>query len=68
MKKKHILIVENYVLFGALLRTIAQETASQIALRNCSKEVREKPGYIGVFTGKNKKVKKTQKIKHVVEH
>ena len=26
-----------------LLRTIAQDTASQIALRDCSKEVREEP-------------------------
>jgi len=24
--------------------------ASQIALRNCSKEIREEPGYRGVFT------------------
>ena len=39
---------------GTLLRTTAWETASQIALRNCSKEVREKPGYIEVFTGKKK--------------
>ena len=38
----------------ALLRTIAWDTASQTALRNCSKEVREEPGYIGVFAGKKK--------------
>ena len=29
---------------GTLLRTIARETASQIALRSCSKEVWEEPG------------------------
>ena len=31
---------------GTLLRTIAQETASQIALRNGSKKAGEKPEYI----------------------
>ena len=30
------------------------ETASQIALRNCSEEIREEPGYPGVFAGKKK--------------
>ena len=35
-----------------LLRTDAQEAASQIALRDCSEEVRKEPGYIGVFTTK----------------
>ena len=34
---------------GALLKTVAQETASQIALRNFSKEVREEPAYIRIF-------------------
>lgn len=29
-----------------LLRTIAWETASERALRNCSEEVKEEPGYI----------------------
>ena len=37
---------------GTLLRTIAQETESQIALRICSKEVREESGYIEVFAEK----------------
>ena len=32
---------------GTLLKTIAWDTASQIALRICSKEVREEPEYIG---------------------
>ena len=47
---------------GTLLRTIAQETASQIALRICSKEVREEPGYIGAFAERQKQ------RNHVVEH
>ena len=37
-----------------LLWTIAQESASQVALRNCSKEVREEECSIGDFPGKNK--------------
>ena len=44
------------------LRTVALETASQIALRNCPREVKNEPGYIGVFA------EKTKKQKHVVEH
>ena len=31
------------------LTSLAQKTASQITLRNCSKEVREEPRYIGIF-------------------
>ena len=46
----------------ALRKTIAPETASQTALRDCSKEVREEQGCIGVFA-ENK-----QTNKHVVEH
>ena len=37
--------------------------ASQTSLRNCSKEVREEPVYIGVFAEKRKKTHT-----HVVEH
>ena len=37
-----------------LLRSIAQETASQLALKNCSKEIREEP-YMGVFAEKTNK-------------
>ena len=49
-KKTHTVQVENYVLFRDITENyIAQDTASQIALRNCSKEVREQPGYIRVF-------------------
>ena len=36
---------------GALLRTIAWETASQTTLRDCSKEVREALDIIGAFAG-----------------
>ena len=32
-----------------------------MALRDCSKEVREEPGYIGVFAGKKKCCRKTYK-------
>ena len=35
-----------------LLRTILRKITFQIALRNCSRKVREKPGYLGVFTKK----------------
>lgn len=41
-----------------LLRTVAWESASQIVLRNGSKEVRKEPGYLGIFAEK----------KYVVEH
>ena len=41
-----------------LLRTLAWDTAFQIALRDNSKEVREEPGYIAVFL-KNKQTKTT---------
>ena len=34
-----------------LLRTVAWALASQTALRNCSKEIRDDPGYRGVFVG-----------------
>ena len=47
---------------GTLLRTIAQETASQIALRDCPKEVRGEPGYIGVFAETNKQCSQTSKM------
>ena len=36
------------------LRPQAQEAASQITQRDCSEEVREEPGYIGVFATKIK--------------
>ena len=36
---------------------LSLDTASQIALRYCSKEVREEPGYIGVFVTKTRESK-----------
>ena len=51
--------------------------ASQIALRDCSKMVREEPRYVGVCAEKKKKTpqktkppknKKTQKTQNVVKH
>ena len=50
---------ECYVLFEALLNTIAWEPAFQRSLRNCSKEFREEPGYIAVFA--------EQQQQHVLE-
>ena len=35
-----------------ILRTSVQDTASQITLRGSSTEVREEPGYTGVFATK----------------
>ena len=46
---------------GNLLRTTGQETASQIALRDSSKQVREEPRYRGVFAEKKKKCSQTSK-------
>lgn len=40
-KVTHNLEVEDYVFLEAFLRTIALETISQAALRDCSREVRE---------------------------
>ena len=37
-----------------LLKTIAQESASWLALRNCYKEKRDEPGYMGVLLKSNK--------------
>ena len=52
-KNKYNIKVENYVLFSGLIENTAQETASQILLRDCSKEVREEePGHVGIFAGK----------------
>lgn len=34
---------------GTLLKTIVQETASQMGLRNHSEEIREEPGYTAFF-------------------
>ena len=44
---------ENFYLMN-LLMTVAWESDSWIALRNCSLKVREEPEYV-VFAGENKK-------------
>ena len=44
------------------MKTKAQKTASQKALRSCSEDIREEPRYIGILTGKNEIVVKHQKI------
>ena len=51
-KKMHSLKFKNFVLFGGITKDCNPETASQRAQRNCSKEVMEEIGYIGVFAGK----------------
>ena len=62
-KKKHNLKVENCVLFSGLAEDLSQETASRIALRGSSEEVREEPGYIliGVKKKPNKQIVRTLK-------
>ena len=59
----HNLEVEKNVVFEELLRTIAWETLSQKTLRNCSNEVVEETGYIGVFL-KTKQKKRKCMVKH----
>ena len=56
----HNLKAESYVLFEAWLKTIAWEPAFQRSLGNCSKEIREEPGYIAVLAEK-------QQQQHIVE-
>lgn len=58
-RKLHNLKVANYS--ETLLRTVAGKAASQISLRNCSKEQRQDPGYIGVFAKKKKTCRQTSK-------
>ena len=46
----HNLKVENYVLLGGLSENFKpREQSLKIALRDCSEEVREELGYIGVL-------------------
>ena len=52
--------VESYVLLGDPTEDYSPGN-SLSALRNCSKEVREEPEYLGVFT-------KNKQTKHVFEH
>ena len=44
MKERHNPEVENYVLFRDVTEEYSPETASQIALRNCFKDVWKEPG------------------------
>lgn len=55
-EEKHT-IYKLWVVFylGSLLKTIARETAFQMELRNCSKDMREEPGYTGIIVLKKKK-------------
>ena len=49
-EKIHNLRVTSCVLFKSLLRTVvAREIVYLTALRNCSKDIREEPGYIGIL-------------------
>ena len=43
-KKMHNLKAENYVLFSEYTEDLSRETASQRALRDYSKEIKEEPG------------------------
>ena len=56
-KKTYNLKVENCVLCRFLLRTVVRDAASQVVLSNCSKDIKEELGYIGIFAGE-KKIKK----------
>lgn len=49
---------------GILMRTIAWK---EIALRNCSEEIREEPGYPGVFAGKKKR-NLVEQLKNTANH
>ena len=53
-EKKHNLKVRIMFYSVNSWRTQAQDTASQITLTDCPREVREEPGYIGLFTTKTR--------------
>ena len=55
-KKMHGLKVGKYILLEASLRAVSWGSF-WLALRNCSKEVREEPGYMGVLAEKKPKKK-----------
>lgn len=46
--------IENYILLGGLAEDFPWKTASQTALRDGSKQVREEPEYMGVFATKSR--------------
>lgn len=50
----HTLKVESSVLSRGLPGDVSQDTASQVALRDCSEEVTEEPGSVGVSAKKTK--------------
>ena len=54
LKKTHSLKAESYVLFGGHNWGLKPGTKHSVALRACSKEVREEPGHIGVFATKTR--------------
>lgn len=54
---KHLLILNTF--FFSIKNDNKRETASQVALRNYSKEVREQPAFIGFFAVKKKNQKVT---------
>ena len=65
--KMHNLKAENDVVFEEVLKTIAWETLSQMALKNRSKEVVEETGYIGIFVeNKTKENKMWSNIKRLL--
>ena len=51
---KHNLKVENYVLFSMHTEDLTPGDSLSDSSGDCSKEVREKPGYIGVLATKIK--------------
>ena len=57
----HNLKGENFVLFGRPNQGLEPRApGSQIALRYCSQEVREDPGYVRVFATKDQGVRKSK--------
>ena len=64
--KMHNLKVENDVVFEEVLKTIAWETLSQMALKNRSKEVVEETGYIGIFVENKRKQNIWSNIKRLL--
>ena len=55
----HNLKVENCVFFGGLSEDPCLEDASMMALRGCSEDVREEPGYVS-FCNKDQVVRSSK--------
>lgn len=64
----HGLKVENYILFSGHMEDLTWQTASQIALRDCFKELREEPGYIGVFATKKQVIRTSKTLLLIKEN